>query len=109
MNSSNGEESNPLPFTSGSPTVVRDTRSPFKKKLAVYLLLGSVFFETFAFYTIDTNLIAGMMPDPSYNWQPAHILIALFIYTGNRISSSSINEAILVSSEYKKHDTISLE
>lgn len=85
MDSSNEDESNPLPFTSHSPAIVRDTRPPYQKKLAMYLLLGSVFFETFAFYTIDTNLIASMMPNASYNWQPAHVLIALFIYTGKRI------------------------
>ena len=42
----------PIP---GITSAVRDTRSPFQKKLAIYLILGSTLFERIAFYSLAGN------------------------------------------------------
>ena len=72
----------PLVPTSRDDAILRDTRTPYQKQLAIYLILASLYFETIAFYSIVTNLTTSMTSNIPRNWQPSHVLIASFIFTG---------------------------
>ena len=82
---SDEEEVMPLLSSPGSHAVVRDNRTPYQKRLAVYLILASLLFETIAFYTVVTNLIVSLTPNTPRNWEPTHVLIASFIFTGTNV------------------------
>ncbi len=56
MDISYEEEAAPLISRTGIPTAVQDNRRPYKRRLAVYIILASTLFERIAFYTLAANL-----------------------------------------------------
>jgi hypothetical protein len=55
MDTSDADAITPLIPVSGITTAARDTRRPYQKQLAIYLILASTLFERIAFYSLAAN------------------------------------------------------
>ncbi len=82
MDTSNREEPAPLIYRSGIPASVRDTREPYQKQLAVYLILASTVFERLAFYALMTTLSTTLQFSEPFHWNSRDIKTASYIFTG---------------------------
>lgn len=58
----------------------RNIRPPYKKQLAVHLILASIFFESMAFYAITGNIGSTVK---AFNWNKTHGSDVSYIFTGN--------------------------
>lgn len=96
LNKEEEEETYPLLSISSSHTTVRDNRTPRQKQLAVYLILASLLFESFGFYTVIANLIPSMTPNTPRTWEAANVLIASFIFTGKQIFNPNFSKTIVI-------------
>lgn len=83
METSTIEEITASVSTSDMSTVARDTQRPFRRKLAIHLIPGSVLFERMAFYSLANNLVFTLRPDGPFHWQPSYRSIASNIFSGN--------------------------
>jgi hypothetical protein len=63
------------------PKPVRDSREPYQKQLASYLILASVLFERMAFYSLASNLVLYLESD-KLHWHPKYGVTALNIFYG---------------------------
>ncbi len=82
MDASNTHEATPLVFRYGIPAPVRDTRTSYQKRLAVYFILASTLFERIAFYALMTTLFTTLrLPEP-FHWETRHSKTAAYIFSG---------------------------
>ena len=84
MNSPSIDDTSLLIPRSGIPASVRDTRRPYEKKLAIYLILASTLFERIAFYSLVGNLVVTLQSSELLDWNSRHSLTALFLFSGHR-------------------------
>lgn len=82
MNTANVEEGMPLIPQSQVSTDVCDTRQPYKKRLAVYFILGSVLFERIAFYSLADNLVPTLHSNKTLKWRSEHSSTASYTFFG---------------------------
>lgn len=85
MDVSYEDEAAPLIFRYGIPRGVRDTRKPYQKKLAVFLILACTLFERIAFYSLTTNISLTLIVNATStsDWISRHSPTALLnIFSG---------------------------
>lgn len=68
--------------TSDIPPFVRDTRPTYKRKLAVYLILGSLACERSAYYILGYNLTDALQAKGTLNWTENNSSTAFYIFEG---------------------------
>jgi hypothetical protein len=82
MNTSSIDESTLLVSNYGIPTAVRDSRKPYQKQLAVYLILASTLFERIVFYTLAAHLTLTLQLPNFLHWNASSSLIASNMFSG---------------------------
>ncbi len=84
MDVSNEEQSVSSTPVSGIPRSMRDTRRPYEKQLAVYLILASYIFERIAFLSLEYGLFTSLISKgPLYlNWSGTQASAASYIFSG---------------------------
>lgn len=75
--------------TSDIPPFVRDTRPTYKRKLAVYLILGSLACERSAYYILDYNLTNALQAAETLNWSEVSSSTAFYIFEGKLYRENS--------------------
>ena len=83
MNEATEDEIAPLIFRPNRNASRADTRSEFKKKLAVCLILISAGFERLAFYSLAGNL-TFFLDSKIIRWTFPHTIIAPLIFLGKK-------------------------
>ena len=69
----------PLIPRPGIPAAIKDTRTPFQKQLAVYMILASTLFERFAFFALAANLTFNLESDNTHlGWLGPNIISYMF-------------------------------
>ena len=63
-------------------TSVRDTRRPYKKQLAVHLILASILFSLAPLYSLDINVGRSLSFDKTLNWTNQHGIVAEGVFDG---------------------------
>lgn len=63
----------------GIPAPVRDERSSFQRRFAIYLLLLSIFLERIAFYSLSATLSLTLH---SLSWTSKNSIIGSFLFSG---------------------------
>jgi hypothetical protein len=69
---------------------VNDTRKPYEKQLALYLIIASISLESLAFFALDANLPLSLHFNETLNWTSDHSSISAYIFNGKSIFISSI-------------------
>ncbi len=86
MDTSYEEEAAPLIPRYGIPAAVRDTRKPYQKQLAVYIILASTLFERIAFFALTTNISLTLKSNRATfvsDWNPRYSPTGLlYIFLG---------------------------
>jgi hypothetical protein len=86
MDTSNREETTPPDSNPGISTAVQDTRQPYEKQIAVYLILASLLFERSAYYILDANVADSIGFNATLNWNSAHVSSIPYIFEGKLYS-----------------------
>lgn len=81
MNDLSTSETSLLIPRDGVPYDQPDTRRPYKKRLAIYLILASTALERLAFYSLVINLVI-ILQLGDLNWDPQNSITVSFIFTG---------------------------
>jgi hypothetical protein len=81
MEESSLNEASLLISRSGVPYDEPDTRKPYQRQLAVYLILVSTIFERLAFYSLVINLVITLQLS-ELHWDPTNSITASFIFFG---------------------------
>jgi hypothetical protein len=76
------DEVTPLIPTPDIPETIRDTREPYKQKLALYLILASILCERIAFYSLANNLVPTLQSNQTVGWDVKHTTTVSFIFFG---------------------------
>jgi hypothetical protein len=79
----------PLIFQPRRVVPKTDTRTPFQRNLAVYLILFSAGFERLAFYSLAGNL-TFFLDSTLIKWRFPHTIIAPLIFLGKKTKSNKI-------------------
>ena len=82
MSASSGDEVALLIFRPGIPTPTPDTRKPYEKQLALYIILACLVCERGAYFVLDANLVETLQSNTTLNWTNPHSSIALYIFEG---------------------------
>jgi len=84
-----------------------DTRTPFQRNLAVYLILFSAGFERLAFYSLAGNL-TFFLDSTLIKWRFPHTIIAPLIFLGKKLNLTQSNIPYFVLNRYQLHFSISI-
>lgn len=82
MSVSSEDEIALLIFRPGIPTPTTDTRKPYEKQLALYIILACLVCERGAYFTLDANLSYSLKSNTTLNWTDRNGSIALYIFEG---------------------------
>jgi hypothetical protein len=72
------------------PTVTRDTRRPYQRQLAVYLILASIAFQLTTYYVLDSNITPTLNQNTTLNWTDHNSSTALYIFEGKKLKEYSL-------------------
>lgn len=61
---------------------VHDYRRPYEKRLAVYLVLTSFFFQHAAFLTFENRLASSVKSNGTVNWTRTDSFAASYLFSG---------------------------
>jgi hypothetical protein len=84
MADTSADEVAPLMFYNARVPPKTDNRTPFQKRLAVWLILITVTFERLAFYSLAGNLVLFLTSD-SIRWSSLHSITSSLVFSGNII------------------------
>jgi hypothetical protein len=82
MNASTEDETEPLTPNDDIPTAARDTRRPYQRQIAVYLILASIVFQLTAYYVLDANITSTLNQNTTLNWTDHNSSAASYIFEG---------------------------
>ncbi len=82
MNASTEEETAPLNSNDDISTATRDTRRPYQRQLAVYLILASNVFQLTTYYVLDSNITSTLNQNGTLDWTYYNSSAASYIFEG---------------------------
>ena len=86
MSVSSEDEVALLIFRPGIPASTPDTRKPYEKQLALYIILASIVCERTAYFSLDANLALTLPSNLTLNWTDTNASTASYIFEGQRAS-----------------------